>query len=157
MTPGAVPRSRGFTLIELMVVMVIVGLSAALVSLNLPDPRPSRLEREADRLCALLESGRALSRASGQVVTWWPRAGQGDGAFEFVGVPASAELPRQWLNAGVVAEVPSSPALLLGPEPILPAQTVVLRLDELRLTIASDGLQPFRIRSEAAEGSGKQP
>jgi general secretion pathway protein H len=148
------PRPRGFTLIELMVVMVIVGLCAALVSVNLPDPRLSRLEREADRLCALLESGRALSRASGQPVSWWPRSSRGDGAFEFLGVPASAEMPNRWLNAEVVAELPSAPAIVLGPEPILPAQAVVLRIDELRLTIASDGLQPFRIRRDPAGGSG---
>jgi hypothetical protein len=36
--------------------------------------------------------------------------------------------------------------LVLGPEPILAAQALTLRLREQRLRLASDGLQPFAVR-----------
>jgi general secretion pathway protein H len=32
---------------------------------------------------------------------------------------------------------------VLGPEPILPAQRIVLRLEDRRVVLASDGLAPF--------------
>ncbi|HMT17930.1 MAG TPA: prepilin-type N-terminal cleavage/methylation domain-containing protein, partial [Ottowia sp.] len=56
---------RGFTLIELMVVMAIVAIGAALASLALPDSDSRTLAREGERLAALLESARAQSRAAG--------------------------------------------------------------------------------------------
>jgi general secretion pathway protein H len=58
-------RQRGFTLLELMVVVAIVALATAGVSLALRDSDATQLEREALRLSALLESARAQSRTSG--------------------------------------------------------------------------------------------
>ena len=55
---------RGFTLIELMVVVALIGLATTLISLSLRDPASTRLEQEATRLAALLESARAEARAS---------------------------------------------------------------------------------------------
>jgi len=55
------PVRAGFTLVELMVVVVILGLAAAAVVLTLPDQRPS-LARESERLAA------ALIRARDQAV-----------------------------------------------------------------------------------------
>jgi len=39
-------------------------------------------------------------------------------------------------------------AVLLGPEPLIGAQTIVLKLDEQTLTLATDGLGPFVVKSE---------
>jgi general secretion pathway protein H len=47
----------------------------------------------------------------------------------------------------VSAEVVSATAVLLGPEPILPAQRIVLRLEDRRLVLASDGLSAFAVAS----------
>lgn len=44
-------RRAGFTLVELLLALAIIGLAAAAVTLAAPDPRPS-LAREADRLAA---------------------------------------------------------------------------------------------------------
>lgn len=55
---GARPRSEtGFTLVELMVTLVILGLIASAVALTVPDGRP-RLTDEAERLAARLVRAR---------------------------------------------------------------------------------------------------
>lgn len=143
-------RSAGFTLLELLVVLAIVAIAATLVSLSLRDGTQVRLEEEGARLAALLESARTEARAAGIVVRWVPAVPDADASdgFRFVGLPADAEWPTHWLSSGVRAEVIGARALLLGPEPVLPPQRVVLHLDDHRLVLASDGLAPFAAASE---------
>lgn len=57
-------------MLELLVVISIMALATAGISLALRDNGQTQLEREAARLAALLESGRAQSRASGVPVRW---------------------------------------------------------------------------------------
>ena len=54
---SAVPLSaaKGFTLLELLVVVAIIALATAGVSFALRDSQATQLEREAQRLAALLE------------------------------------------------------------------------------------------------------
>jgi general secretion pathway protein H len=52
-------------------------------------------------------------------------------------------LPTHWLVPGIVAEVVGASALVLGPEPLIGAQRVSLRLDDRRMALATDGLGPF--------------
>ena len=142
---------RGFTLIELMVVVALIAIASAVVSLALRDPAATRLDHEAARLVALLEAARTEARASGLPASWEPRPTQvGAEGFRFVGLPSSSELPGHWLNAGVSAEVVNARALVLGPEPLIGAQRIVLRLDDQRLTLATDGLGPFVVIDEPA-------
>jgi general secretion pathway protein H len=140
---------RGFTLIELMIVVALVGLASSLVVLSIRDPAATRLEHEAARLAALLESARAESRASGLPVRWVPGHGAGgadDGPdFRFVGLPRTIQLPSRWLDPATSAEVIGSASLPLGPEPIIGAQRIVLRLADKRLDLATDGLGPFAV------------
>ncbi len=134
-------RHAGFTLIELMVVIAIIALATAGVTVALRDPAETQLEREAQRLSALLESARARSRATGVVVRW--RAVEG--GFRFDGLPRDA-LPDRWLQPTTQADPGAS--LVLGPEPIIGAQAVVLRTTgraERTLTVATDGLRPFSV------------
>ena len=49
----------------------------------------------------------------------------------------------------MTAEIVGAPALVLGPEPIIGAQRLMLRLDEQRLTLATDGLGPFAVVADA--------
>jgi general secretion pathway protein H len=142
-------RERGFTLIELLVVLAIVALGAALITSALPDSLQSRLEEDGTRLSALLESARAQSRATGQAVRWEPTGDVGGvQAFRFVGLPEGPNLPSppsRWLTQGVSAEVVGATAVVLGPEPVLPPQRIVLRLEDRRVVLASDGLAAFAI------------
>jgi len=138
------PGTRGFTLLELLVVISIMALAAAGVSLSLRDSGQAQLEREAERLAALLESARAQARANGVPVRWRPMP-QG---FRFEGLPSTIRLPSNWLEPGVQVQ-PATP-LILGPEPLLPPQSVTLTLRDSAippLRVATDGLRPFAVRN----------
>ena len=145
----ALPRvPRGFTLIELLVVVVLIAVGAATVTLAMRDPAASRLEREAARLVALLESARAESRASGVTVIWVPQAGtppdgQVQADFQFIGLPVSSTMPTRWLGPDVVPELGELKGVVLGPEPLIPPQAISLRLERQRIKLQTDGLGPF--------------
>jgi len=137
---------RGFTLIELMIVVVLIAVASTVASLALRDPASTALEREAARLAALLESARAEARASGVAASWEPRAPDPQATgFRFVGLGANTELPTRWLEDGVSAEVVGARAVVLGPEPLIGAQRIVLRLRDRRLVLATDGIGPFAV------------
>lgn len=145
MKQGLRRTAPGFTLIELLLVVALIAVASALATLALRDPAANRLEQEAARLSALLESARAEARALGLAVTWQPALrDNSEGAdFRFDGLPAAQSQPTRWLAPGVQAEVAGATALVLGPEPIIGAQRVILRLGEQRLDLATDGLGPF--------------
>lgn len=144
-------RLRGFTLLEILVVLALVAVAIGAVSLALLDPVQTRLEREAERLALLLETARAEARAAALPVHWQP-ALEGSGAdFRFVGLPASRKLPQQWLSPEIQARLPDGrTTILLGPEPVLEPQRVELSLGDQRLAVASDGLAPFAVTSSEA-------
>jgi general secretion pathway protein H len=136
--------TRGFTLLELLVVVAIIAVATAGVSFALRDSQATQLDREAQRLAALLESGRAQSRSSGVPVRWYPVAG----GFRFDGVPPNT-LPDRWLSD--TTQVRGTVALQLGPEPIIGRQEVVLVSSAApgrSVRIATDGLRPFGITGE---------
>lgn len=138
--------ARGFTLIELLVVIALIAISVAAVRPALRDPTQSQLDREAERLAALLEMARIESRTDGLLVQWVPVPERGE--FRFVGLPPGMEMPGKWLGAPVQAEVLGATRLVLGPEPLIGAQRVRLTLDGRHLTLATDGLSPFEVRTE---------
>ncbi len=114
------------------------------------DSAQTQLEREAQRLAALLESGRAQSRSSGIPVRWVTTP---DG-FRFDGLPPDT-LPHNWIGPGTTGQVtegaiPGAAVLQLGPEPIIGKQAVVLISGSRSLRIATDGLRPFAVQAEDA-------
>jgi general secretion pathway protein H len=141
-------RFAGFTLLELLVVIAIIALGTVGVGLALRDSGQVALEREAERLAALLESARAQSRASGVAVRWrvTPEG------FQFDGLPIGS-LPTHWLEPSTraqpaTADGRAADALQLGPEPIIAPQQVQLLTEgppERILRVATDGLQPFAV------------
>ena len=139
---GASPaqRASGFTLIELLVVLAIVAIASAGVVLTLRDSTATDLERDAQRLGAVLASARAQSRMQGTPV-WWRPSSNG---FLIDGLQPP-QAAQTWLSPDTKS---SSPAVVLGPEPVIDAQTIVLesRLQAAtRVQLSTDGLRPFAV------------
>ena len=144
---------RGFTLIELMVVVLIVALASGMVVFSLRDTQGIALEREGQRLAALLEYARAQSRLQGTPVRW--RVTRNGFALEGLNKP----VPEQpWLSPDtrVLDVLPrnqsidsaSLAALALGPEPVLSPQSVLLGSGQTpgnTVRVATDGVRPFAI------------
>ena len=106
-------RSRGFTLLELMVVVALIAITTAVASVALPDPATSRLEKEAARLVAFLESSRAQARSGGMTVIWMPQPTSADTDFQFLGLPANETPSLQWMEREVKAEVVDGRSIVL--------------------------------------------
>lgn len=139
MRTSAVGSSQGFTLLELLVVVAIMALATAGVGFALSGNGRHQLQREGERLAALLESARAQSRAAGSVVSWQPDAA----GFHFDGL-APGSLPEHWLQPQT--RVRTAHTLWLGPEPLIGAQQVVIVNPEWpgqAVQVATDGLRPF--------------
>jgi general secretion pathway protein H len=149
---ASLPQSFGFTLLELLVVVSIIAAVSAGVALALRDGNQTALDRDAQRLAVLLESGRAQSRATGVAVRWRTTPT----GFVFDGL-SPATLPSQWLaestRAVAAAGAGGTVSLQLGPEPMIGAQEVQLidasqsaNPQAATVRIATDGLRPFSLQ-----------
>ncbi len=76
----AAPRHDGFTLIELLVVLMVMSVVTGLAALAIPHGRDDALQREGDRLAALLDAARMRAAAEGMPVAWAP----GPSGYTFV-------------------------------------------------------------------------
>ncbi|WP_312341221.1 prepilin-type N-terminal cleavage/methylation domain-containing protein [Stutzerimonas nitrititolerans] len=93
--------SSGFTLVELLVVLVIVGIASAAIGLS-TRPDPARLLREdAERLVLLLELAQSEAHIDGQQILWLADS-QG---YRFIYRDNRSHIdnpllqPREWLAA----------------------------------------------------------
>lgn len=73
-TSAAGSDERGFTLVELMVVVTIIGLAAAVVAFVAPDPR-GRVLDEGLRLAARVRAARDIAVVEGRPVSLWVTSG----------------------------------------------------------------------------------
>jgi general secretion pathway protein H len=138
--PRRTATDRGFTLLELMVVVAMIALVGAGVAFALRDTSANQLERDGERLAALLEVNRSLSRASGVPIFWRPDA---DG-FEVISATTTRS---EWLIPGTTVDDPR--VVVLGPEPIIERQDILLASGAYRVRVSTDGLRPFAVQRQA--------
>ena len=137
--------AAGLTLIELLVVVALIAIASSAVVLSLRSGPSAALERDAQRLAALLEATRAQARASDARVLWLPQAE----GFVLRGLAQQAQpAMHAWLSPET--RVRNAAAVVLGPEPLIGPQSIelyALSQPGQRLWVISDGLRPFAVRS----------
>jgi len=67
---GIYKKSHGFTLIEMMLVMLVIGISLAMVLPNFSKNHDQILFEEGKRLTALLNYASEISTSTGQRIAW---------------------------------------------------------------------------------------
>lgn len=135
---------RGFTLLELMVVLVIIGICTAGIGLGLGsllDPA-RQLRQEAERLAQRLQVAREEARIDGRPLRWQAdatgyRFSRREGT-RWVDVQRDDLLrPQSWQPAGIVVQ-PATP-VELSPEWIGVAWELTLSLQGRQLRLRDDG------------------
>lgn len=118
-------------------VVSLIALATTGVSLALRDGPDRGLDREAQRLSAVLTATHAQARLRGVPLTWQA----GDQGFDVDGQF------HPWMQPGMRV---SPNQLTLSPEPLLPPTRIALSLGEQTTWLATDGLRPFSPATDAA-------
>ena len=153
-------RRAGFTLIELAVVLVILGLCASMVAAIVrPDERAS-VTLEAERLARLLELAALESRLTGSPITWTsdgngyrflrhPTADRGRRTHEPEALRPRA-LPPGMTIGGLRIETAAAPALRLDFAPHASALAFAMDLSfgAAHATISGSPLGDVRVKGE---------
>lgn len=148
-------KQQGFTLIELMVVLVIIGIASAAISLTIkPDPL-HLLRKDAERVSQLLQVAQAEARADGRPITWRAdakgfrfnrRSDDGLGVESFQG---DAQLrPRLWESTPMQVTIEPRQTLVLDAEWINPPVRVELSDGQHHLSLQRDAAGLMRVVSQ---------
>ena len=146
---------KGFTLIELMVVLIIVGIASAAVSISIkPDPL-QRLRKDADRLVQLLQMAQAEAQTDGRPITWEPdgrgfhfsrRNDQGFGFDHFTDDPHL--YPRTWETPSLKVRVTPRQRVILNAEWFNPPMRLELSDGSHTLAVQRTANGQIRVASE---------
>ncbi|WP_245253962.1 GspH/FimT family pseudopilin [Paraburkholderia sp. LEh10] len=153
---GALRRQRGFTLLEMLVVLVIAGLLVSLASLTLNRNPRTDLNEEAQRLALLFESAGDEAQVRARPISWLPL----EGGFRFDirtndgWRPLRDDLlgPRHWEGGvtGVTIDYPGSDThsdrIVFGTESIDTPVKITLFSAAGHVTIVGTGNGRYEVR-----------
>jgi len=125
-----------------MVVVALIAVATASAVLSLRDSASTALERDAQRLAAVLEAARAQARANDAAVFWH----SSDRGY-VLRSPSRPEVQQAWLSEHTRAG--SSAPVQLGPEPLMAPQRIELfsaLSPQRRVWVVTDGLRPFAVQ-----------
>ncbi|WP_045856900.1 type II secretion system major pseudopilin GspG [Teredinibacter purpureus] len=124
-------RNRGFSLIEIMVVLVIMGLLASIVAPNVMDALSSSKGQKVQADFANIETALKMYKLDNFV---YPSTEQGLEAL--VSRPTSSPEPKNWRKGGYLSELPMDPwqsqYLYSSPGDAKPYEIYTLGADSVR-------------------------
>jgi general secretion pathway protein H len=152
------PRlSAGFTLLEMLVVLLIAGLLIAVVALAPTRNRRTDLAEEAQRLAAMLESADDQAEVRSASIAWEPV----NGGYRFdqrgddgIWHPIADDVlgPHRWgaevtnVSIRYTGSGNATPRIVFGDESIDVPVTVTLDSDGVRLQVVGTGIGNFVVR-----------
>ncbi|RMO89005.1 proteinral secretion pathway protein GspH [Pseudomonas syringae pv. philadelphi] len=145
---------RGFTLIELMVVLVIIGIASAAVSLSIKSDPAMSLRKDAERLAKALDIAQAEARADGRPITltgdgrgfgFRRRADQGAGYYRFM--DDSQLRYRTWETRSVRISVEPKQQVVFNAEWIVAPLRIQLSDGQQSLSLQRNALGQLQVVS----------
>jgi general secretion pathway protein H len=140
-------RGRGYTLIELLIVIAIIGIAAGVVTLSVRGDDSRRVTQEGERLAALFRMAQSEARVGGRPIYW--QADLSGYRFRAAGpdaAPMAEELTRERRWPFAVRRVARS-ELVFGREPLREPAEVEIATAGPVLRLSLDAMGNTRVSS----------
>ncbi|WP_313619854.1 type II secretion system minor pseudopilin GspH [Achromobacter sp.] len=152
---------RGFTLVEVLVVLVIVAIAASMVSLSV-GRGDNRLRADAERLTDAFTVAQSEARSDGRSIRWladgngwsFERPGRPPGPTAQDDVPVPADRlqndevlhPQTWSASPVQLRLDPDRPLVFNTEWVASPMTLTLSAGDARVTVQRDAAGRYEIR-----------